>query len=118
MPAELLPRLFDVFVQAPQTLARGVGGLGLGLTVVRKVAEGEWEILNLAVAPSFRRQGIGRQLLGDALAGRQGIFFLEVRESNVAARRLYSQAGFKMVTQRLQYYANPVETGVVMKLHS
>jgi ribosomal-protein-alanine N-acetyltransferase len=57
-------------------------------------------------------------LLSDVLASRRGVFFLEVRESNAAARRLYSQAGFKMITQRLQYYANPVETAIVMKLHS
>ena len=56
----------------------------VGFLVARPVADREWEILNLAVAPAARRQGIGRQLLGDILARHPGEFFLEVRESNVA----------------------------------
>jgi len=39
IPAALLPRVFDLFVQAEQSLARSQGGLGLGLTLVRKLAE-------------------------------------------------------------------------------
>jgi two-component system CheB/CheR fusion protein len=36
---ELLPRIFDLFVQGDTTLARGASGLGLGLTVVRRLVE-------------------------------------------------------------------------------
>jgi ribosomal-protein-alanine acetyltransferase len=90
----------------------------LGFLVVRAVAEGEWEILNLAVAPGVRRQGIGRQLLSDALERHEGECFLEVRESNEPARRFYERLGFKTVTERLQYYSNPPETAIVMKLYS
>jgi signal transduction histidine kinase/ActR/RegA family two-component response regulator len=36
---ELLPHVFDMFVQAPQTLARSHGGLGLGLTIARRLVE-------------------------------------------------------------------------------
>jgi ribosomal-protein-alanine N-acetyltransferase len=85
---------------------------------VRAVAEREWEILNLAVAPTVRRQGIGRQLLSDVLEQHTGECFLEVRESNQAARRFYERLGFKTVTERLQYYSNPPETAIVMKLYS
>ena len=92
--------------------------LVLGFLVVRAVAEREWEILNLAVAPGVRRQGIGRQLLSDALERHTGECFLEVRESNEAARRFYERLGFRTVTRRLQYYANPPETAIVMKLYS
>jgi ribosomal-protein-alanine N-acetyltransferase len=92
--------------------------LVLGFLVVRAVAEGEWEILNLAVAPGVRRQGIGRQLLSHALERHTGQCFLEVRESNEAARRFYERLGFKEVTKRLQYYSNPPETAIVMKLYS
>jgi ribosomal-protein-alanine N-acetyltransferase len=92
--------------------------LVLGFLVVRAVAEGEWEILNLAVAPAVRRQGIGRQLLSAALERRTGQCFLEVRESNEAARRFYERLGFKEVTKRLRYYSNPPETAIVMKLYS
>lgn len=92
--------------------------LVLGFLVVRAVADQEWEILNLAVAPNVRGQGIGRQLLSDMLARRAGEFFLEVRESNESARRFYARMGFKMVTKRLQYYANLPDAAIVMKLYS
>ena len=92
--------------------------LVLGFLVVRVVAEREWEILNLAVAPGVRRQGIGRQLLSDSLERHAGECFLEVRESNETARRFYERLGFKTATERLQYYSNPPETAIVMKLYS
>jgi ribosomal protein S18 acetylase RimI-like enzyme len=92
-------------------------GLVLGFLVVRAVAEREWEILNLAVAPWVRRQGIGRQLLGDILE-RAGEVFLEVREASDSARLFYEALGFKVVTKRLQYYSNPPDAAIVMKLHS
>ena len=92
--------------------------LVLGFLVARAVAEPDWEILNLAVAPALRRQGIGRQLLSDALERHTGECFLEVRESNEAARRFYKRFGFKTVTERLRYYSNPTETAIVMKLYS
>ena len=87
----------------------------LGFIVARPVAEREWEILNLAVAPGMRRRGIGRQLLNDILAGHPGEFFLEVRESNAAARQFYEYAGFQTITRRLQYYREPEEAAIVMK---
>ena len=90
----------------------------VGFLVARPVAEREIEILNLAVAPEVRRQGIGGELLSDILKRHPGDFFLEVRESNEAARRFYERYGFKAVTIRLQYYSNPPETAIVMKLYS
>ena len=89
-----------------------------GFVVARQVGQDEWEILNLAVAPGARRQGIGRRLLSDILAGRPGEFFLEVRESNQGARRFYARLGFQEMTKRLQYYSNPDESAIVMKLLS
>ena len=65
-----------------------------------------------------RRRGIGRHLLGDLLARHAGEFFLEVRESNFAARRFYEYAGFQEIAKRLQYYTNPIEAAIVMKLFS
>jgi [ribosomal protein S18]-alanine N-acetyltransferase len=94
------------------------GSAVVGFIVARPVAGREWEILNLAVDPRMRRQGIGRQLLGDILARHTGQFFLEVRESNIPARQFYEYAGFRAITKRLQYYCNPVESAIVMKLLS
>jgi PAS domain S-box-containing protein len=39
IPAELLPRIFELFVQADHTLARSQGGLGIGLTLVKRLVE-------------------------------------------------------------------------------
>ena len=89
-----------------------------GFIVARRVVDSEWEILNLAVAPEARRQGIGRQLLGEILSTGRGSFYLEVRESNTAARQFYERAGFMVVTKRLRYYSNPEETAIVMNFHS
>jgi ribosomal-protein-alanine N-acetyltransferase len=93
-------------------------GRVVGFLVSRRLAGGESEILNLAVAPDARRQGIGRQLWAAYLAGNPGEVFLEVRESNEAARRFYERLGFELVTKRLQYYSNPAESAIVMKHYS
>jgi ribosomal-protein-alanine N-acetyltransferase len=88
-----------------------------GFLVVRKVA-GEAEILNLAVAPEWRRRGLARELLRTVLDEFQGPVFLEVRESNQAARSTYQALGFVEVTRRDSYYETPPEAAIVMKFHS
>ncbi len=74
----------------------------------------EREILNIAVDPEFRRRGIGHLLLAKELA-RGGIHFLEVRESNAAARELYDRQGFETVGRRKAYYDHPRETAMLMR---
>src|SRR5712691_4741430 len=71
-----------------------------GFLVSRRVAEGEREILNVAVHPDFRRLGIASTLLRHEMARSPGSIFLEVRESNAGARRLYERLGFEMVGTR------------------
>ena len=78
----------------------------------------EFEILNAAVRPENRRTGIGSLLLADALekgraAGAKAAF-LEVRESNHAARAFYEHHGFRLAGRRPRYYANPVEDALVL----
>ncbi len=88
--------------------------------IVYWLIEDEMHILNLAVAPPFRRQGIARQLVLDAVkrayakGGRRA--FLEVRTSNSAAQKLYSGLGFTGSFIRRDYYNSPVEDAVVMTL--
>jgi len=89
-----------------------------GLIVFRSMAD-EAEILNLAVEASQRRQGIGCLLVQKAIAeckaaGARTIF-LEVRESNEAARRLYARAGFKEGGRRPEYYREPTEDALVLQ---
>jgi len=94
------------------------GGTVAGFLVWRRVAEDEYEILNLAVAPEFRRQGIARALLMPLLRLGGGQIFLEVRESNRAAQLFYKSLGFQEVSTRVRYYEGPVESAIVMKFHS
>lgn len=75
----------------------------------------EREILNVAVALDFRHRGIATALIENELQQR-AVHFLEVRESNVAARALYRKLGFVEVGRRPKYYEFPVETAIVMKV--
>ena len=74
---------------------------------------GEMHLLNLTVMPPLQRQGLGKALLRRLCAeGRllgAGIVWLEVRESNLAARRLYATFGFSEVGLRRAYY--PLDAG-------
>jgi len=75
----------------------------------------EREILNLAVSPKFRHRGVATALIRYELE-RRAIHFLEVRESNAAARALYRKLGFEEIGNRPQYYDSPVETAIVMRM--
>jgi [ribosomal protein S18]-alanine N-acetyltransferase len=90
----------------------------VGFLVGHTLSAGEWEILNLVVSLGFRRQGVGRALLGGLLRDWRGAIFLEVRASNAAARLFYKSLGFQEVGSRPQYYGNPPESAIVMKFHS
>jgi ribosomal-protein-alanine N-acetyltransferase len=90
----------------------------VGFLVTRTLVAGEREILNLAVAPDFRRKGVARALLDRALEAFCGEVFLEVRESNGVAKKFYKSLGFKELSKRKGYYDNPPETAIVMKFHS
>ena len=80
----------------------------------------EAELGDLAVDPAARGQGVGRALLGAVLDGARGqgicSVFLEVRESNVAARRLYERAGIQTVSRRAGYYSIPTEDALVLSV--
>lgn len=93
-------------------------GVLAGFVVARQVADGESEILNLAVAPEFRRRGVARRLLEDLLERHPGEVFLEVRESNREARLFYESMGFEEACRRRGYYSEPEEAAVVMKYRS
>lgn len=90
----------------------------VGFLVSRQTADGEREILNLAVDPDFRRQGIARRLLERALSSAAGEWFLEMRQSNEAARNLYLSMGFQQVGLRPAYYQDPSEWAIVMRFFS
>ena len=76
------------------------------------------EILNVAVSPAFRRQGLGEKLLLaiEEFAKRKGAerLLLEVREGNSPARGLYEKQGFSAFGVRKNYYEDG-ENAVVMQ---
>jgi ribosomal-protein-alanine N-acetyltransferase len=78
------------------------------------------ELGNIAVDPAFRRRGLARRLIALVLerAAARGVreLFLEVRPSNTGARQLYESFGFAHVGQRRNYYQEPVEDAVVMRV--
>lgn len=82
----------------------------LGFSVVMPVLD-EWHLLNLCVAPTAQRQGLGRSLLEYLLdqAHKAGVgsLWLEVRVSNEAARQLYAAYEFEQVGRRRAYYPAP-----------
>ncbi len=98
-------------------VAEAAGGVA-GFLAIRQTGSDEHELLNLAVDPSFRRQGIASALLRHTIAAYRGALFLEVRESNHAARNLYQKLGFSEAGRRPEYYEHPPETAIVMKNHS
>ena len=79
----------------------------------------EADMMNVAVHPDYRRQGIGRELvlaLAEALR-KKGIrgLMLEVRQSNAPAIALYEQLGFQQVGMRPNYYRNPKENALILR---
>ncbi len=96
-----------------------VGGAVAGYIVARIVAE-QGEIANIAVDQAHRGTGLGGTLLDAAIAacdaGLCEAVWLEVRVSNVAARRLYERHGFVQIGRRRGYYRSPVEDALVLRL--
>lgn len=90
-----------------------------GFIVGREVAR-EWEIENIAVSREARRRGLGSRLLSqflDRVRARGGTeVYLEVRESNQAARKLYEKSGFVEAGRRKSYYQNPTEDALLLRL--
>lgn len=83
------------------------------------VVADEAELANVAVTPESRGRGLGTRLLRRFMAdaARRGArkVYLEVRESNAAARALYERHGFRVVGRREAYYRSPEEDALVMK---
>lgn len=80
---------------------------------------GEADVMNVAVAPRYRRQGVAENLVNllvAALAERGNYSLaLEVRESNQAAISLYQKLGFTQVGFRPGYYRNPKEGALILR---
>jgi ribosomal-protein-alanine acetyltransferase len=89
--------------------------------LVARALDKEWEIENMAVSGPARRHGLGTRLLGEFLdrarvAGAKMVF-LEVRESNHAARALYEKWAFVQSGSRKGYYRGPEEDAITYCLY-
>ena len=91
----------------------------LGFLVTRAIDK-EWEIENIVVAEESRRRGVARQMFNEFLnLARQHsaqAIFLEVRESNLPARRFYEKNGFSERGRRKNYYHSPQEDAIIYRL--
>ena len=97
----------------------GKSGQISGYICMRTVVD-ESEIVKLAVIKNIRRQGVASKLLQAAIRqmAKDGCrsCFLEVRESNLAARGLYEKFGFRRTGLRKKYYSDPHEDGLIYTL--
>lgn len=77
------------------------------------------DMMNLAVAPEYRRRGIGeelvQQLIRRLIANQVTCLTLEVRVSNLPAASLYEKLGFAEVGRRPNYYRNPREDARILR---
>lgn len=77
------------------------------------------DMMNLAVLPEYRRQGIGETLVSELIAKlreqNNTCLTLEVRVSNQSAIALYEKMGFVQVGKRPNYYHNPKEDALIMR---
>lgn len=108
----LISSLLVALADAPERLVVGY--------LVYWLVEDEMHILNIAVAPAFRRAGVSRKLvlagLKRALEKGAKRALLEVRASNDAAQKLYASFGFAGTALRRDYYDMPTEDAVIMTL--
>jgi len=119
-PAPWSRSMFAAELQKPGSLGlgayRGAGDL-LGYAIVSRHVDA-WHVMNVAVAPSFRRRGIAQALLErlfevTAADARRG-YTLEVRVSNAEAIRLYERLGFEPRGIRRGYYTDNREDALIM----
>jgi len=75
-----------------------------------------WHLMNIAVDPAVRGQGVGTGLLEQmvARAGEDAAYTLEVRPSNATAIALYERFGFRSAGTRRRYYHDTGEDAVIM----
>ena len=90
-----------------------------GFLVAKEIAP-EWELENIAITGAARRRGLGTRLLGEFIDRARGqgasAVFLEVRESNLAARALYEKWAFEETGHRARYYRDPDEDAILYRL--
>lgn len=102
----------------PEGVSHATSGT-LAFLIAHRI-DAEWELENIVVAETARRQGVATRLIREFVAhvrAEQGsAVFLEVRESNQSARVLYRKAGFTETGLRKSYYSTPPEDAILCRL--
>ena len=93
---------------------------GLQAFAIVRVVRDEWELENIVVAGGARRRSLGTRILDELLQiartrGAKAVF-LEVRESNHAARALYEKWAFLESGRRRRYYQEPDEDAILYRI--
>ena len=112
--------MFQSELSKPTSLCLGAfsdQGELLGYLILSRYVDA-WHVMNVAVSPDHRRQGIATALLERVFelteqGGRRG-YTLEVRVSNTGAMRLYERLGFQARGIRRAYYTDNREDAVIM----
>lgn len=80
---------------------------------------GESDMMNVAVHPDYRRQGVGKELVTALITclKEKGNYqlTLEVRASNISAQKLYENLGFVEIGRRKNYYRAPKEDALILQ---
>jgi ribosomal-protein-alanine N-acetyltransferase len=87
----------------------------VGFCAWRQTMPDEAELLNIAVHPGHRRQGVASALLNALAKSARGVIFLEVSQLNPKALHLYLKYGWEPVSIRKGYYGQGSINAVVMK---
>jgi [ribosomal protein S18]-alanine N-acetyltransferase len=113
--------MFAGEIAKPSSLCLGAfdaqSGALAGYLIVSRYVDA-WHVMNIAVAPDYRRHGIAKRMLSELFElttddGRRG-YTLEVRVSNADAIRLYEQMGFQPRGVRRGYYTDNREDALIM----
>ena len=108
-----------MFVAKISTPGSTTSGRHLEGFIASRLIGPELHVNNVAVRDENRRLGLGTMLLERVLAeGRKAgadTAFLELRESNEAARALYTRCGFSLSGRRRSYYSDPIEDALLMR---
>jgi ribosomal-protein-alanine N-acetyltransferase len=121
-PEPTYRRIFEQ--DTPHCLAFVIQSAATGGTldgfIIGRISAEECELENIVVRRKNQSRGLGSALINSlAAAARQQkakSIFLEVRESNTAARGLYEKCGFRLTGRRKAYYTNPAEDAVLYTL--
>jgi ribosomal-protein-alanine N-acetyltransferase len=97
-----------------------LAGFAVGRVLDNGNGTGTSELLNIGVREPFRNQGFGLLLLKSFINASRDrsatSILLEVRKSNLPAISFYNRSGFEKLGVRREFYSDPVEDAITMRL--